>query len=114
MILKDFNIQSLERRISRLQGEKSNDEQLILGRKIQELKGVKEEKQNQYDVLMTQFKRVEEDTRKVKRDIEDFSKETTYMTTKIAELTLHIDTAQRLLKKTISQKEVFLKLTENL
>jgi hypothetical protein len=69
------------------------------------LKDRKEEKENQYDVLLAQFKRVEEDTRKTKRDIEDQNKDKTYLESKIAELTLHIDTAQRLLKKTISNKE---------
>ncbi len=69
------------------------------------MKDRKEEKENQYDVLLAQFKRVEEDTRKTKRDIEDQNKDKTYLESKIAELTLHIDTAQRLLKKTISNKE---------
>lgn len=53
-----------------------------------------------------QSKRVEEDIRKTKRDIEELYKDKNYLTTKIAELTLHIDTAQRLLKKTTVQKEV--------
>jgi hypothetical protein len=91
--------------MSRLQGEKNNDEQLELAKKIQVLKERKEEKENQFDILMTQFKRVEEDTRKAKRDIEELNKEINYITSKIAELTLHIDTAQRLLKKTKSSKE---------
>jgi len=102
---QDFNIQSLERRLSRLQGEKSNDEQLELKKKIDELKLIKEEKTNQYDILLAQFKRVEDDTRKYKRDIEDLSREKNNLSTKIAELTLHIDTAERLLKKIINKKE---------
>ena len=94
--------------MSRLQGEKSNDEQLELKKKIDELKLIKEEKTNQYDILLAQFKRVEDDTRKYKREIEDLSREKNNLGTKIAELTLHIDTAERLLKKIINKKEVFL------
>lgn len=69
------------------------------------MKERKEEKENQFDVLLTQFKRVEEDTRKTKRDIEDQNKDKFYLESKIAELTLHIDTAERLLRKTTSIKE---------
>ena len=103
---QDFNIQSLERRVNRLQGEKSNDEQVELERKIAELKKVKDEKKSQYDILAMQFKRVEDETRKSKREIEEVGKEKSYIDSKIAELTLHIDTAQRLLEKIIVQKEV--------
>lgn len=102
---QDFNIQSLERRLNRLQGEKSNEEQVELKKRIDELKTIRDDKENQYDLLMTQFKRVEDDTRKFKRDIEELNKEKNYLHSKIAELTLHIDTAQKILKKTIVQKE---------
>jgi chromosome segregation ATPase len=94
--------------VNRLQGEKSNDEQVELEKKIAELKKVKDEKKSQYDILMMQFKRVEDETRKSKREIEEVGKEKNYIDSKIAELTLHIDTAQRLLEKIIVQKEVSL------
>ena len=103
---QDFKIQSLERRMNRLQGERNNDEQLELEKKIAELKKVKEEKASQYDLLMTQYKRVEDETRKSKRAIEELGKEKTYIDSKIAELTLHIDTAQRLLERISNQKSV--------
>ena len=77
-----------------------------LKKKIEELKVVKEEKEKQYDILNAQFKRVEDDTRKYKREIEDLNKDKNSLSSKIAELTLHIDTAQRLFKKTVSKKEV--------
>lgn len=103
---QDFNIQTLERRMNRLQGEKNNDEQVELERKIAELKKIKEEKRNQYDTLMIQYKRVEDETRKSKREIEKLSEEKTYIDSKIAELTLHIDTAEKLFSKIVVQKEV--------
>lgn len=110
---QDFTIQSLERRMNRLQGETNNDEQIELERKIAELKKVKEEKKYQYDTLMAQYKRVEEDTRKSKREIDELNKEKLYIDTKTAELSLHIDTAQRLLEKIIVQKEDLM-VNENL
>jgi chromosome segregation ATPase len=92
--------------MNRLQGEKNNDEQVELEKKIAELKKVKEEKKNQFDTLMIQFKRVEDEKRKSKREIEELDKEYTYISSKIAELRLHIDTAQRLLGRINFEKEV--------
>lgn len=110
---QDFKIQSLERRVNRLQGEKNNDEKIELEMKISELKKVKEEKRAQFDTLLNQYKRVEDETRKSKREIEELNKEKDYIGSKIAELTLHIDTAQRLLEKSTVQKEELM-VNENL
>ena len=96
----------MERRVSRLQGEKNNDEQIELERKIAELKKVKEEKKNQFDTLLVQFKRVEDETRKSKREIDELGREKNYIDSKIAELTLHIDNAQKSLDNIIKQKSV--------
>ena len=89
-----------------MQGEKNNDEQLILERKIAELKKIKEEKRNQFDNLLTQFKRVEDETRKSKREIDELGREKFNIDNKIAELNLHIETANRLLDNIIKQKSV--------
>jgi len=110
---QDFKIQTLERKVNRLLGEKNNDEKIELEVKISELKKVKEEKRAQFDTLLNQYKRVEDETRKSKREIEDLNKEKDYIGSKIAELTLHIDTAQRLLEKSTVQKEELM-VNENL
>ena len=99
-------MQALERRVNRLQGEKNNDEQIEIVKRIVELKRSKLEKKDQYDFLMVQYKRVEDETRKLKRGIDEINKEKTYIDSKIAELTLHIDTAQRLLDKIVVNKSV--------
>lgn len=99
-------MQALERRVNRLQGEKNNDEQVELEKRIEELKRSKTEKKDQYDLLMVQYKRVEDETRKSKRGIDEINKEKTYIDSKIAELKLHIDTAQRLLDKIVVNKSV--------
>jgi predicted nucleic acid-binding Zn-ribbon protein len=92
--------------MNRLQGEKSNDELLELENRITELKKVKEEKMSQYETLVSQNNRVQEEIRKSKRDIEILNKEKTQIDSKIAELTLHIKNAENLLEKIISEKEV--------
>ena len=96
----------MERRVNRLQGEKNNDEQVDLERRIDELKKSKEEKRNQFDLLLIQYKRVEDESRKSKRGIDELVKDKSYIDSKIAELTLHIDTAQRLLEKIVVTKSV--------
>lgn len=106
-------MQSLERRVNRLQGEKDNDEQVVLELKIADLKRVKAEKKDQFDLLLGQYKRVEDETRKSKRGIDELNKDKTYIDSKIAELTLHIDTAQRLLEK-INVGKADLMVNENL
>jgi chromosome segregation ATPase len=110
---QDFKIQTLERRLNRLHGEKSNDELLALEKRIAELKKTKEDKIIQHDTLLNQYKRVEDETRKTKREIEDLNKQRGNIDTKLAELTLHIDTAQKLLEKSISQKQDIM-VNENL
>lgn len=77
------------------------------------MKKSREEKKYQYDTLMVQYKRVEDETRKSKREIEELSKEKSYIDNKIAELTLHIDNASRVLDKHISDKESLM-VNENL
>ncbi len=110
---QDFNLQALERRVNRLQGEKNNDEQVELERRIAELKKVKAEKKDQFDMLLVQYKRVEDESRKSKRGIEELNKDKAYIDSKIAELTLHIDTAQRLLER-ITVSKADLMVNENI
>jgi UDP-glucose:O-linked fucose beta-1,3-glucosyltransferase len=110
---QDFKIQTLERRLNRLRGEKSNDELLALEKRIAVLKKSKEERIIQRDTLQNQYKRVEEEKRKTSREIEDLNKQRAAIDTKLAELTLWIDTAQKLLDKSIGQKQDIM-VNENL
>ncbi len=110
---QDFKLAGLKRKINKLQGEKSNDEQLALERRIAELKATKQEKMIQYDTLMTQYKRVQDETRKTKAQIEELNKNRVYVDTKLSELTLTIDNSEKLLEKTINQKEEIM-VNENL
>ena len=111
---QDFHFQSMERRLNRLQGaEKSNEEQAEIEKRIGELKRARDDKRAQFDTLAVQFKRVEDETRKSKREIDELSKEKAYVTSRIAELTLHIDTAHRTLDKIVVEKEDMM-VNENL
>ncbi|CAF0814550.1 unnamed protein product [Didymodactylos carnosus] len=102
---QDFEIQSLERRINRMQGEKSTDEQAELERKINDLQIQLQQKRDDHVILTNQTKQIQEETRRLKRSIDDTSKEREKQVSKIEELDLHSNNAQREIQKLNEQKE---------
>ena len=123
---QDFQLQQLEHRMARLQGERSDDEKIQLQTKIkvrglwiqlqannsiycccmQELEAEWESQQNSAQILQHQLKRLQDDLRKVSRHLDRDCKEKDINTGKIEELNLHIDSLQRELRKAISNKQV--------
>lgn len=60
---QEYQLQQLERKISRAQGERSNEEKQVLTTKIKELTS-QLEKQNEEHILLTnQHKKIEDDVR---------------------------------------------------
>ena len=102
---QDFTIQILERRVAHLQGEKNNDELVELERRIGELKASREERTTQLQTLLSQYKRVEDETRKSKRVLADLTRDETYIGTKLAELKLHNTTAKGVVTRLTREKE---------
>ena len=103
---QDFEIQSLERRINRMQGEKSTEEQAMLERKISDLQEELDRKREDHAMLRTQTKQIEEEKRRLKKSLGEISREKTTEQGKIEELELHADNAQRLIRKLNEDKEV--------
>lgn len=56
---QDFSIQQLERRINRMQGERSNEEKVHLEAKIKDLTDELEQKNNTHTLLTLQLKRLQ-------------------------------------------------------
>lgn len=102
---QDFNIQQLERRINRMQGEQSNEEKLQLEARIKDLVEELEQRTSTHNLLSLQLKRLQDDVRRVKRDLEKDRAERSGLTSKIEELHLHNDSSQRELKKLITDKQ---------
>ncbi|XP_064639257.1 coiled-coil domain-containing protein 39-like [Lineus longissimus] len=102
---QDFAIQQLERRINRMQGERSNEEKIQLEAKIRELTEELDSKNSTFALLDIQLKRLQDDIRRVKRDLEKSGKEKADLTSKIEELTLYNDSSQRELKRLINGKQ---------
>ena len=96
---QDFQIQTLERRLWRMQGEvKSNAEEKALNAKVDELNEVLNEKTQRHTLLSTQLKQLGEDMRRLKREYELGNKEKQDLTEKIDELDLHNDTSSKACK----------------
>ena len=102
---QDFTIQQLERRIARMKGEINTDEKKELEEKIIALTSACEDKTNVQTLLTTQLKRLQDDIRRQKRDMEKIGGEKSGLTSKIEELELHNDISQKELKSTITKKQ---------
>ncbi|XP_038050649.1 coiled-coil domain-containing protein 39-like [Patiria miniata] len=102
---QDFTVQQLERRIARIQGERSTEEMDQLNARIKELTAVLEERTNTYQLVNTQLKRLQDDIRRVKRDLDKSGTEKADLTSKIEELNLHNDSSQRELRRIKLKKQ---------
>ncbi|XP_071608694.1 coiled-coil domain-containing protein 39 [Heliangelus exortis] len=102
---QDFYIQQIQRRLSRLEGEVNEDEKQVLEAKIAELKKTLEEKQNTYDVLKAQHRKLQNDVHLIKRAMEKTGEETDGMLIKINELNIFNERSDQELRKAKATKQ---------
>eukprot|EP00058_Branchiostoma_floridae_P007967 XP_002593455.1 hypothetical protein BRAFLDRAFT_119531 [Branchiostoma floridae] len=102
---QDFQIQQLERRINRMMGESSHDEKIQLEAKIKELLEVLDNRNTTHTLLTTQLKRLQDDIRRQKRDLEIRGSECADLTSKIEELELYNNSSQRVLRNLNKEKQ---------
>ncbi|XP_041482554.1 coiled-coil domain-containing protein 39-like [Lytechinus variegatus] len=102
---QDFTVQQLERKIARLEGERSTEEMDMLNARIKELTDFLEERNNTHGLLSNQLKRLQDDIRRVKRDLDKSGAEKADLTSKIEELNLHNDSSNRELKRIVRNKQ---------
>jgi len=102
---QDFQLQTLERKIARLQGERSNEERNQLEEQIKELTKTLEEHNLTHSLLTSQLKNLGDDIRRVSRQQAKGREEQESLTSKIEELNLHNTNSERELKKMTAQKE---------
>ncbi|NWV23419.1 CCD39 protein, partial [Origma solitaria] len=96
---QDFYIQQVQRRLSRLEGEVNSDEKEILEGKVSELKKTLEEKKKTYDVLQSQYRKLQNDVHIIKRTIDKTREETSVLVVKIEELNLFNERSLQELRK---------------
>ncbi|XP_060690429.1 coiled-coil domain-containing protein 39 [Hemiscyllium ocellatum] len=96
---QDFQIQQLERRLAKLEGNMSSNENELLGEKAAELSKNLEEKKSTVNLLNIQLKKLQNDTHHLRRQLDKCKEEKTDLTSKIEDIHLHIDTGEKELKK---------------
>uniref|UniRef100_UPI00398E6C2F coiled-coil domain-containing protein 39 isoform X2 n=1 Tax=Pristiophorus japonicus TaxID=55135 RepID=UPI00398E6C2F len=96
---QDFQIQQLERRLAKLEGNVNSNEKELLGEKVAELTKNLEEKKSTLNLLNAQLNKLQNDTQHLRRDLDKCKEEKTGLTSKIEEIHLHIDTGEKELKK---------------
>ncbi|NXM67242.1 CCD39 protein, partial [Serilophus lunatus] len=102
---QDFYIQQVQRRLSRLEGEVNSNEKKVLEAKVAELKKTLEEKENAYDGLNADYKKVQNDIQVMKRTLGKTKEETSNLMTKIHELDLYNVRSIQELKKAKALKQ---------
>mmetsp|Transcript_20436 Transcript_20436/g.66353 ORF Transcript_20436/g.66353 Transcript_20436/m.66353 type:complete len:909 (-) Transcript_20436:163-2889(-) len=101
----EFQIQQLERKVSRAGGERTDEEKKALNARIEALTAVLEERNAEHSMLSASVKRAEDDLHSAQRRNQTQNKDLEHITGKINELTLESDSAIRSLKGAVTEKE---------
>ncbi|XP_067851309.1 coiled-coil domain-containing protein 39 isoform X2 [Heptranchias perlo] len=110
---QDFQIQQLDRRLAKLEGNLNSNEKELLGDKVAELTKNLEEKKSTVNLLNAQLKKLQNDSQHLRRYLDWGRVEKTDLTTKIEEIHLHIDAGEKELKR-IKLAEQDLMIEDNL
>ncbi|KAM4771742.1 coiled-coil domain-containing protein 39 [Rhinophrynus dorsalis] len=102
---QDFQIQQLERRLSRLKGEVNTDEKHALELKVSQLTKVSEERKAALNMLNAQHKKLQGDVRYIKRGLEKTGQEKGDLISKLEELKLFNSMSEKALKKIKASKQ---------
>ncbi|XP_032985439.1 coiled-coil domain-containing protein 39 isoform X1 [Rhinolophus ferrumequinum] len=105
MYNQDFSIQQMERRMSRLKGEINSEERQALEAKVVELKKTLEEKKSTFVILETEIKKLNNDLYFIKKSNRKNCDEKQFLMTKINELNLFTDRAEKELNKVKAFKQ---------
>ncbi|KAJ8356975.1 hypothetical protein SKAU_G00197690 [Synaphobranchus kaupii] len=102
---KDFQIQLLERKLSRLRGEGNTEEEQVLKKKESELAAALEEKRKTAKMLALQLKKLQDEIHCAKKETEKTGARKLDLTEKIEEMNLFNDISDKELKKLRFKKE---------
>ncbi|KAJ3120103.1 Coiled-coil domain-containing protein 39, partial [Nowakowskiella sp. JEL0407] len=102
---QEFQIQQLERKVRRAQGDRTDEEKEILLKRIEELTKDLEDQTKKYGLLNTQLKSSQEDLRQATRNYEKLTKEHRAVNEEIDELNLYNDSASHQLSAKTKEKE---------
>ena len=103
---QDFKLQQLEHKMSRMMGERTDEEKVQLNQKLKDLEEEWSQQHQKETLLKNQLKTLQDDLRRVDRSQQRTTKEKDVLAVRIDEINLHIDSTQRELKKLTAQKQV--------
>ncbi|KAM8953973.1 coiled-coil domain-containing protein 39 [Pelodytes ibericus] len=101
----DFQIQQLERRLSRLKGEVNTDEKQALEMKVSELTKAYDERKATLNLLNGQHKKLQADVRNIKRELDKTGQNKGDLISKMEELKLYNTMSEKALKKIKASKQ---------
>mmetsp|Transcript_40081 Transcript_40081/g.95053 ORF Transcript_40081/g.95053 Transcript_40081/m.95053 type:complete len:886 (+) Transcript_40081:189-2846(+) len=101
----DFQLQQMERKVSRAQGEYRADEKEALNAKVDQLEKVLEATGEEERMLKKQLKKVNDDYRAAKRQVEELNHEKAVLDETTHELQLENEVVARSLKSSVRHKE---------
>ncbi|XP_073485009.1 coiled-coil domain-containing protein 39 [Aquarana catesbeiana] len=102
---QEFQIQQLNRRLSRLKGEVNTDEKQALETKVSALTKSLDERKASLNILNTQHKKLQGDVRYIKRELEKTGQEKGDLISKMEELKLFNTMSDKSLKKFRTSKQ---------
>ncbi|XP_051556328.1 coiled-coil domain-containing protein 39-like isoform X2 [Myxocyprinus asiaticus] len=102
---QDFQIQMLERKMSRLQGEVNKDEKEALEKRASDMAEALEERKRTAATLTTQLKKLQDDIRCIRKETEKTGAEKRDLTSKIQDMQLFIDISEKEQKKLRLKKQ---------
>ncbi|XP_014669760.1 PREDICTED: coiled-coil domain-containing protein 39-like [Priapulus caudatus] len=103
--MEDYQIMQLESKIAKLSGDKTGEERHAIEAQVKELQAELDERMNAKNMLGQQLKQLQDNVRRVKKDMEQVVAEKATLTSKIEELNLHNDSSHRELKRLVSRKQ---------
>ena len=104
----DFQIQQMERKVARLQGVRSQEEQQRLEKEIKRVSGQLAEHKEEYRLLSTSNKQLQDERRNIERVIQKAKVKEQNLMTQIQELTVENEMAANDLVKVSAKKETTL------
>ncbi|XP_068137178.1 coiled-coil domain-containing protein 39 [Hyperolius riggenbachi] len=102
---QDFQIQQLERSLSRLKGEVNTDEKHALETKVADLSKTLDERKAALNILNSQHKKLQGDVRYIKRELEKTGQEKGDLISKLEELKLFNTMSDKALKELRTSKQ---------
>lgn len=102
---QEFQLQQLERKIRRAQGDRTEDEKEALLARIGQLTERLELETRKFNLLNSQIRRSQDELRQARQLLEDLTQDKRYLNTNIEDLTIFIDGTNTRLQAKVREKE---------